>query len=436
VDGSAQTKWSTFEQREVAGEQAIPRGRARPNAVIAGGRGAGVRVAGKPTTVTQRRALRDDVAPQASAPEFREDEAGQIFVVMRGALDFRAAAALRERLTRRFSGRVVRPLTIDMGAVERGDTLGMVVLHEMREGRWALGIRAQVVGLRPELRRIASTFPRVERGSAVAPAAPRRRLVETAGRWSIELVRAAREHVAFVGAVVEALTHAIRRPRTMRWREVARAFEKAGVDALPVVSLVSGLLGVSLALEAAPPLARFGAQIFTATAVGRGVLREMGPLITAIVLAGRSGSAFAAELGTMKVNDELDALSVMGLDPVRFLVVQRVVAGTLLSPLLASYASAVAIVGGLLAMRALGFAPALTWSVLVDSVTTGDALLGIAKSVAFGAAVAAIGCERGLQTKHGPSAVGLSATRAVVGGVVLVVAFDAAAAVVAYAMNL
>jgi len=222
----------------------------------------------------------------------------------------------------------------------------------------------------------------------------------------------------------------------MRWREVARVFEKAGVDALPVLSLVSGLFGINVALEGAQPLAQFGAEIFTASIIGRTVVREMGPLLAAFVLAGRSGSAFAAELGTMKVNDELDALATMGLDPVRFLVVQRVLASTLLAPLLAVYSIAVGIAAGVLIMGKLGFSPTVTWSVLTDWVTLKDMLLGISKSVIFGAAVASIGCERGLQTENGASSVGASATRAVVGGIVLIVAVDAMFAVVAYAMKI
>jgi phospholipid/cholesterol/gamma-HCH transport system permease protein len=383
----------------------------------------------------KRGAFSEDGLADGSDLEIREEATGQVLVAVRGSLDFRTAKRIRERLTSRLSGRAISSLTIDMSAVGRGDTSGLVVLHEMKEGAWALGIRARVVGLHPELSRILAAFP-AEQGSALALEAPRPSVAEVAGQWSIRLARGAREHVLFIGTVVQALGQAIVRPRRMRWREVARVFEKAGVDALPVLSLVSGLFGINVALEGAQPLARFGAEIFTASIIGRTVVREMGPLLAAFVLAGRSGSAFAAELGTMKVNDELDALVTMGLDPVRFLVVQRVLASTLLAPLLAVYSIAVGIAAGVLIMGKLGFSPTVTWSVLTDWVTLKDMLFGIAKSVIFGAAVASIACERGLQTKYGANSVGASATRAVVGGIVLVVAVDAMFAVVAYAMKI
>jgi phospholipid/cholesterol/gamma-HCH transport system permease protein len=383
----------------------------------------------------KRAAFSEAVLADGSDLEVREEAAGQVFVVVRGSLDFRAAKRIRERLASRLSGRAISSLTIDMSAVGRGDTFGLVVLHEMKEGDWALGIRARIVGLDPNLSQILAAFP-AEQGSTPALEAPRPSLAEWAGRWSIRLARGGREHVLFIGRVVQALGQAIVRPRRMRWREVARVFEKAGVDALPVLSLVSGLFGINVALEGAQPLARFGAEIFTASIIGRTVLREMGPLLAAFVLAGRSGSAFAAELGTMKVNDELDALATMGLDPVRFLVVQRVLASTLLAPLLALYSIAVGTAAGVLIMGKLGFSPTVTWSVLTDWVTVRDMLFGISKSVIYGAAVASIGCERGLQTEYGASSVGASATRAVVGGIVLIVAVDAMFAVVAYAMKI
>jgi phospholipid/cholesterol/gamma-HCH transport system permease protein len=377
---------------------------------------------------------REDVSGHGSDLDIREEAAGQVLVAVRSPLNFRTAKRLRDQLTNRFSGSAIASLTIDMSTTERGDTFGLVVLHELQEGNWALGTRARIVGLHPQLSRILSAFPSSERASALAVAARRRSIAEAAGEWTLRLAGGARDHVVFLGSVVQALAQAILRPRRMRWREIARVFEKAGVNALPVVSVVSALFGVNVAIEGAQPLARFGAEIFTASVIGRAVVREMGPLLAAFVLAGRSGSAFAAELGTMKVNEELDAMATMGLDPVRFFVLQRVIASTLLTPLLAVYSIAVGIAGGMLVMVKLGFSPKVTWSVLTDWLTLPDLLFGVAKSVIFGAAIAAIGCERGLQARHGASAVGASATRAVVGAIVLIIAVDSIFAMAAYAL--
>ncbi|HEY5743386.1 MAG TPA: ABC transporter permease, partial [Terrimicrobiaceae bacterium] len=162
---------------------------------------------------------------------------------------------------------------------------------------------------------------------------------------------------------------------------------------------------------------------------------ELGPIMTAIVLAGRSGSAFAAEIGTMKVNEEINALTTMGLDPVRFLVAPRVLAGVLVTPVLTIYSDLVGVAGGLVVMFGRGY-PAMTlWRQLVSAVEVNDVLAGLIKAFVFGAIVAGIGCLRGLQTKAGASAVGISTTRSVVTSIFYIVVVDAIFAVVYYAIN-
>jgi phospholipid/cholesterol/gamma-HCH transport system permease protein len=216
---------------------------------------------------------------------------------------------------------------------------------------------------------------------------------------------------------------------------MVRVFEAAGANALPLVALVSALTGFVIAFESVQPLSRFGAQIFIADTIGIAMTRELGPIMTAIVLAGRSGTAFAAELGTMKVNEELDALESMGLDPIRFLVIPRIAACTVLTPLLTAYSIAAGIAGGAMVMRAIGFSPGAIKSELVSAIRTSDVAFGIGKSLVFGSLVAAVGCLRGLETGEGASAVGRSATRAVVASIVLIIIVDAIFAVIAYVVR-
>jgi phospholipid/cholesterol/gamma-HCH transport system permease protein len=180
----------------------------------------------------------------------------------------------------------------------------------------------------------------------------------------------------------------------------------------------------------------FGAQIFIANMIGIIMAREMACLMTGIILAGRSGSAFAAELGTMKVNEELNALETMGLSPVRFLVVQRFLAGVLLTPVLTVYSIFVSISGGVLVMMVLGFPLVTIYNQMAQTLHYSDILIGVGKAFIFGALVSGIGCLRGLQTKKGPSAVGESTTRAVVSGILLIILADALVAVVLYFMHL
>ena len=208
----------------------------------------------------------------------------------------------------------------------------------------------------------------------------------------------------------------MRHPNSVRWKDVWRICEQVGADALPIVALISFLLGMILAFQSAVPMKRFGAEIFVADLIGLSMLRELGPLMTAILLAGRSGAAFAAEIGTMRVNQEVDALTTMGLSPVRFLVTPRIIAAVLMTPLLVLFSDLVGMVGGAVTMQSFSI-PIVTFLKEIDSaVTMTDFLAGFVKSFVFAVLIAGIGCLRGLQTRAGASAVGDAATRAVVSG--------------------
>ena len=209
----------------------------------------------------------------------------------------------------------------------------------------------------------------------------------------------------------------------------------AGVNALPVVSLLTFLVGMVIAFESAQPLAQFGAQVFVANLLGLVMSRELGPVMAAIMLAGRSGSAFAAELGTMKVNEELNALQTMGLSPVQFLVVQRVVAGILLTPVLTIFAMYAGLLGGIPVLLGLGFPLRMVLHQVQSSLHFGDLAEGLSKSIVFGAIVASVSCLRGLQTGEGPRAVGESATRSVVTSILLIILADAIIASVTYTLR-
>ncbi len=222
----------------------------------------------------------------------------------------------------------------------------------------------------------------------------------------------------------------------MRWKDVWYTCEQVGVNALPIVALISFLLGIILAFQAAVPMRQFGAELFVADLVGLSILRELGPLMTAILLAGRSGAAFAAEIGTMKVNEELNALTTMGLDPVRFLVVTRILAALLMMPLLTLFADLIGILGGAITMITFNI-PIVSFLHEVDSlVDVKDLLAGLAKAPVFAVLIAGVGCLRGLQTQTGASAVGISATRAVVSSIVLLVVVDGMYAFVYYLLDI
>jgi len=210
----------------------------------------------------------------------------------------------------------------------------------------------------------------------------------------------------------------------VRWKEVLGVAEQTGVNGLPVVTLIAFLMGVVLAYQAAVPMRQYGAEVLVANLIGLSMLRELAPLMTSIVLAGRTGAAFAAEIGTMRVNEEIDALTTMALDPLRFLVVPRLLATMFVTPLLTIFAGIVGLIGGGLVMLSFDIPLVTYFKQIMGVVSIGDFTGGLFKSTVFAFLVAAIGCLRGLETVGGPQAVGQAATRAVVSAIVMIVVFD------------
>ncbi|HUH94906.1 MAG TPA: ABC transporter permease [Casimicrobiaceae bacterium] len=328
-----------------------------------------------------------------------------------------------------------RRIVVDATAVDYCDGGGVAMLVDLlrqpRAGAAAITIR----GLKPQFQTLLDQFDPRAFEAPPAPPAPPTSTVEDIGRITAQLFRDLRTQVAFIGETSSALWFAFTHPHCVRWKDVWYECEQVGANALPIVSLISFLLGVILAFESAVPMRQFGAEIFVADLVGLAIIRELGPLMTAILLAGRSGAAFAAEIGTMKVNEELNALTTMGLDPVRFLVVTRIIAALLMVPLLSLYANLVGILAGGLTMLSFNI-PLVTYFHEVDSIVDmKDFLVGMVKTPVFATLIAGIGCLRGLQTQTGASAVGISATRAVVSGIVLLVAVDGIFAVIYYILD-
>jgi phospholipid/cholesterol/gamma-HCH transport system permease protein len=262
------------------------------------------------------------------------------------------------------------------------------------------------------------------------PAAPQLRapptpgLVTQVGIAAVHVVDDLRAMVTFLGELVAALVWSLAHPRRFRWRDLWVVAEKVGVDAMPVLSLLGFLMGVILAFQSAVPMERYGARDAVPAVVAIAVLRELGPLITAVLLAGRSGSAFAAEIGTMKITDELSALESMGIHPVRFLAVPRVIAAMLMTPLLCVVCDTMGIFGGYVVMSGFGYTVLRYAHAVKNMSSVSDLLGGVSKTVVFALLVAGVGCLRGMRTANGPGAVGDSTTRAVVAGIVLVLIAD------------
>lgn len=261
-------------------------------------------------------------------------------------------------------------------------------------------------------------------------------LLERTGVAATALLEGGRAIVTFTGQLAQALGRLVTGRARFRWVDLGVFLQDTGAAALPIVTLISFLVGVILAFVGAVQLKQFGAQIYVADLVGLAMVRQMGALMAAIIMAGRTGAAFAAQLGAMKVNEEIDALSTMGLEPVRFLVVPRVLAAVAVVPALTLLTNFAALLGGLLVFVQLGF-PAVTFvNRVLASVTMADFLTGMGKAVVFGVLVAAVGCLRGIQTGTDAQAVGASTTSAVVSGIVLIAVTDGLFAVVFYVLGI
>ncbi|BCA54558.1 glycoprotein endopeptidase metalloprotease [Nitrospira sp. KM1] len=352
-----------------------------------------------------------------------------------GPLDARTTGQAWRTALERLTASNPSKLIIDARGLTYCDGAGAALLLELRRRQQLRKGTFEIRSLDAGCRALIDLYgPKGE--ERPDPPSPVESIFEQIGRATVTLAQDTMALIAFVGELCVAMGRACRHPGLVRWSDAFWTAELVGVNALPIVALLGFLLGLIMAFQAAIPMRQFGADIYVANLIGLSMLRELGPLLTAIILAGRSGSAFAAELGTMKVSEEIDALTTMGLEPVGFLVVPRVIAAVAMTPLLAVWAAFLGLVGGAVVMRSLGF-PLVTYVIQVTSaVTIGDMVGGLCKAFVFGIVVAAVGCLRGLQTRSGASAVGESTTSAVVSGLVLITIVDGVFAVVFYYLDL
>ena len=355
----------------------------------------------------------------------------------RGRLDAKGIAGIWQPACLAVGKAKSSNLIINLEGVDYLDMAGAAFISHLKrldKNHRAKGI-IQVKGLKPEFAPLLILAEKTDITSALTPPGQNLSFVEQTGKNLSDSLSDARIFIGFIGEITWALVSSLKNPKSIRWAETFMVAERAGVDALPIVALISFIVGLVMAFQAAIPMKMFGAEIYVANLIGIATVRELGPLMTAIVLAGRSASAFAAEIGTMKINEELDALTVMGMDPVKFLILPRVIASTLITPLLTIFANLVGILGGAVVIVSLGYPPVAYYNQVVNFVTWQDFTGGIVKCFVFGILIAATGCIRGYQTARGPSAVGEATTRAVVSSIVLIAVFDGIFSIIYYYMG-
>ena len=326
----------------------------------------------------------------------------------------------------------IRRLIFDTQNLERWDSSLLAFLVGISSFCSRHDVAMDMAGLPAGMRRL------LELATTVPENADARRveLPETVlgrlGKRAIAIYRAAQAALDFIGEASISLARMLTARARFQARDLLVLVQECGAQALPIVSLISVLVGLILAFVGAIQLQQFGAQIFVANLVAIAMTREMGAMMAAIIMAGRTGAAFAAQLGTMQVNEEIDALKTLGISPIDFLVFPRMTALILMMPLLTVYADVLGIMGGaLVGIIMLDISPIMYWNQTAGAVTLNDVLLGVGKSAVFGVLIALSGCLRGIQSGRSASAVGAAATSAVVTAIVLIVVFDGIFAVIA-----
>jgi phospholipid/cholesterol/gamma-HCH transport system permease protein len=319
----------------------------------------------------------------------------------------------------------LRGLSFDAGHITAMDTGGAVVLHRTMTQLRRQGRQVSVEGLRVEFaelfRMVSANWDRIETTPAAKPG-----LEERLSRFTVGRAKQAMMALEFIGESTVGVWRALKSPSLIRWRALFRSLELDGFHALPITGLLAFLIGVVISYQGAEQLRKFGTNIFVVDLVGISLLREISPLIAAILIAGRSGSAYAAEIGTMKVTEELDAVQTLGLSPIQLLVLPRVFALMLALPLLTVYADGLGVFGGMLiASNQLNVSFTEFVSRFEEAVALRHFLIGIGKAPFFAMIIALVGCYQGFQIRGGVDDVGRHTTTSVVQSIFLVIVFDA-----------
>lgn len=318
------------------------------------------------------------------------------------------------------------PVQVDVTGVTYLDGGAAALLAAIAAEHTRRGRQWRFTGARPEVERLLGLYECGRGATCERPEPPPSTLFGDVGDFAVGAVASTRAILAFLGDLVVGIVLAVRRPRSVHLGELGTLVERAGTDGLPIVVLINFLVGAILGLQGAIQLHRFGGDQFLANLVGLSVVRELGPLMTAILVTGRSGAAYAAELGTMTVNEEIDALRTLGQDPQRFLVFPRVLTLALVLPVLTIVGDLVGTVGGLaIAVGYLDQPVVVYLQALEGAIGFSDVATGLLKSVFFALAIGLIACQRGLATRGGASGVGRSTTSAVVVVLFTLVALDA-----------
>jgi phospholipid/cholesterol/gamma-HCH transport system permease protein len=368
------------------------------------------------------------VEPPGPGRLSRQDAADHLLLSLAGRWDL-ASAEYHEAELRTLKAPRGQDVRLDLGAVDSLDTAGAWLLYRLAARLRGEGHVVAFENVRPAhdelIQRLGSLSHHCEfeppRVNAIVA------VLERIGATTFAVIDEVRESVAFLGLAITHLALAFVRPHRLRVTAIVWHMEQAGLNAVPIVALVSFLIGVVIAFQGAIQLSQFGAEVFVVDLVAVSVLRELGILLTAIIVAGRSGSAFAAQIGSMKINEEIDAMRTLGLDPMHILVVPRLIALAIVLPLLGFLADIMGLVGGgLMVALDLGISPGQFLERLDGAFEPWSLGVGLIKAPVFAGIIALTGCYMGLKVSGSAESLGRYTTRSVVHAIFMVIVVDAA----------
>ncbi len=379
----------------------------------------------------------DPSVPVTAFRALRETGAeGAVLLRLEGTLTFADGAALWRELRACTLPAMPGELRVDLSKVDSIDGGAMALLVQTKWDVAAAGGTCELAGATGSVAKVLALYE----GSAppapiVAPKAIG--FLGRVGDRTFAALQEAQLGLAFLGSLIVEIGGIVRRPRTANWREVAPIMNRAGADAVAIVVLINFLVGFVMGFQSAVQLRQFGANIYVADLVGLSITRELGPLMTAIIVSGRSGAAFAAELGTMRVSEEVDALRTMGFGPLRFLVFPRVLALFLVMPILTLIGDFVGLAGGLLVgVTSLDLTVSGYLNETRRTLVLWDVFQGVLKCGVFALAIGLISCQQGLATSGGAEGVGRRTTSSVVASLFALILIDAAFTLVFHALHL
>jgi len=361
----------------------------------------------------------------------------KLIVYLTGEFGLKNLPSFSNEILSLFREQQIHALDIDFSAITYLDSAAALSILQIQKAATAARIDCSLINLNDETKGIFSViYEKALKQQPLKEKKTREGLITQIGGASLNILQDVVNFLTFTGELLSAMAYTVMHPKSLRARDVLFYMKRAGVDGLPIVGLISILIGLILAFMSYLQLRSVGANIYVPSLVSFALVKELGPIMTAILVAGRSGSAFAAEIGTMVVNEEIDALSTMGFDPVRFLAVPKVLAAIIVVPVLTLYADFFGILGGLI-VGVTGLDLTATTYILqsLKAIKVFDVVTSLIKAAVFAMIIAGIGCQKGFQVRSGAQDVGKYTTSAVVAAIFLIVVADSIFAIMFYYMR-